>query len=84
MLIPVILSCGSGTRLWPLTRELYPKQLLPLVGKQTMLQETGPIDYCGKATVVCDEVHRFIVAEQLRQVFSPATIILEPEGKNYV
>lgn len=86
MLIPVILSGGSGTRLWPLSRELYPKQLLPLAGKQTMLQETicrlAPIDDCGKAIVVCNEAHRFMVAEQLRQVSCSATIILEPEGKN--
>ena len=68
MLVPVILSGGSGTRLWPLSRELYPKQLLPLVGAETMLQDTarrlaglaesGPI-------VVCNEHHRFMVAEQL-------------------
>lgn len=72
--------------MWPLSRELYPKQLLPLAGKQTMLQETicrlGSIGDCGKAIVVCNEAHRFMVAEQLRQVSCPATIILEPEGKN--
>jgi len=86
MLIPVILSGGSGTRLWPLSRELYPKQLLPLTAKQSMLQETicrlDPIADCGKVIVVCNESHRFMVAEQLRQVSCPATIILEPEGKN--
>jgi mannose-1-phosphate guanylyltransferase/mannose-6-phosphate isomerase len=86
MLIPVILSGGSGTRLWPLSRELYPKQLLPLVGDETMLQDTarrltglaeaGPI-------VVCNEHHRFMVAEQLRQVgATPTAIVLEPVGRN--
>ncbi len=86
MLIPVILSGGSGTRLWPLSRELYPKQFLPLVGTATMLQDTvqrlsglggaGPI-------VVCNEAHRFIVAEQLRQIGAPAgAIVLEPVGRN--
>jgi mannose-1-phosphate guanylyltransferase / mannose-6-phosphate isomerase len=86
MLIPVILSGGSGTRLWPLSRELYPKQLLPLVGEKSMLQETvqrlsgleagGPI-------VVCNDAHRFLVAEQLRQIGAqPAAIILEPVGRN--
>jgi mannose-1-phosphate guanylyltransferase/mannose-6-phosphate isomerase len=86
MLVPVILSGGSGTRLWPLSRELFPKQLLPLVGDETMLQDTvrrladlteaGPI-------VVCNEQHRFMVAEQLRQVaVTPAAIVLEPVGRN--
>ena len=86
MLIPVILSGGSGTRLWPLSRELYPKQFLPLVGEQTMLQDTvsrleglnaaGPI-------VICVEHHRFIVAEQLRQRdVTPTSIVLEPVGRN--
>jgi mannose-1-phosphate guanylyltransferase/mannose-6-phosphate isomerase len=87
MLIPLILSGGSGTRLWPLSRELYPKQLLPLVGKQTMLQETvarvvGLADL-GPPIVVCNESHRFMVAEQLREEGpSPQAIILEPVGRN--
>jgi mannose-1-phosphate guanylyltransferase len=63
MLIPVILSGGSGTRLWPLSRELYPKQLLPLVGKGTMLQETlarlAGVTDVGAPLVVCNESHRF-------------------------
>jgi mannose-1-phosphate guanylyltransferase/mannose-6-phosphate isomerase len=86
MLIPVILSGGSGTRLWPLSRELYPKQFLPLVGTKSMLQETlarlsglpaeAPL-------VVCNEQHRFIVAEQLRQIgVTAAGIVLEPVGRN--
>jgi mannose-1-phosphate guanylyltransferase/mannose-6-phosphate isomerase len=87
MLIPVILSGGSGTRLWPLSRELYPKQLLPLVGKGTMLQETlarvsGVADV-GAPIVVCNEQHRFLVAEQLREAGSDAAaILLEPVGRN--
>ena len=85
MLIPVVLSGGSGTRLWPLSRELYPKQLLPLVGERTMLQETvARLDgVAGVAApiVVCNESHRFMVAEQLRG--SPAqAIVLEPVGRN--
>ena len=87
MLVPVILSGGSGTRLWPLSRELYPKQLLPLVGKHTMLQETaarlsGLPDLAGPV-VVCNESHRFMVAEQLRESGADAqAIILEPVGRN--
>jgi mannose-1-phosphate guanylyltransferase/mannose-6-phosphate isomerase len=87
MIVPVILSGGAGTRLWPLSRELYPKQLLPLVGEQTMLQETvlrleGLADL-GAPLVVCNEAHRFMVAEQLRQVEQAAeTVILEPVGRN--
>ncbi|MBP9591415.1 MAG: NTP transferase domain-containing protein, partial [Steroidobacteraceae bacterium] len=85
MLIPVILSGGSGTRLWPLSRELYPKQLLPLVGERTMLQETvARLDgMAGVAApiVVCNESHRFMVAEQLRETGRPAqAIALEPVG----
>jgi len=87
MLIPLILSGGSGTRLWPLSRELYPKQLLPLVGERTMLQETVArvIGLPDLATpiVVCNESHRFMVAEQLREYGTPAqAIILEPVGRN--
>jgi len=87
VLIPVILSGGSGTRLWPLSRELYPKQLLPLVGKSTMLQETvarlsGVPDVSGPV-VVCNDSHRFTVAEQLREFGVPArAILLEPVGRN--
>ncbi|PZN28528.1 MAG: mannose-1-phosphate guanylyltransferase/mannose-6-phosphate isomerase [Proteobacteria bacterium] len=87
MLIPVILSGGSGTRLWPLSRELYPKQLLPLVGRGTMLQETlarvhGVADV-APPIVVCNESHRFLVAEQLRERGLDAqAILLEPTGRN--
>ncbi len=84
---PVILSGGAGTRLWPASRSLYPKQLLPLVGNQTMLQATATRlqDRCPLADssiVVCNEAHRFLVAEQLRQVGVSATLVLEPEGRN--
>ena len=87
MLIPVVLSGGSGTRLWPLSRELYPKQLLPLVGKGTMLQETvarvAGMDAVGPPIVVCNESHRFLVAEQLREFKGiQGQILLEPVGRN--
>jgi mannose-1-phosphate guanylyltransferase/mannose-6-phosphate isomerase len=87
MIVPVILSGGAGTRLWPLSRELYPKQLLPLVGERTMLQETlcrleGTPDLAAPL-VVCNESHRFMVAEQLRAIgHVPTAIILEPVGRN--
>src|SRR5215510_14180174 len=87
MLTPVILSGGAGTRLWPLSRELYPKQLLPLVTGRTMLQETaarleGLNDVVGPI-VVCNDAHRFMVAEQLRLLdITPQSIILEPVGRN--
>jgi mannose-1-phosphate guanylyltransferase / mannose-6-phosphate isomerase len=86
MLIPVILSGGAGTRLWPLSRELYPKQLLALLGARTMLQQTalrvGGLD-CAGPVVVCNEAHRFLVAEQLRALkITPRAIVLEPFGRN--
>jgi mannose-1-phosphate guanylyltransferase/mannose-6-phosphate isomerase len=86
MITPVILSGGAGTRLWPLSRELYPKQLLPLVGTRTMLQQTL-LRLDGLATsapvIVCNEAHRFLVAEQLRQLkIEPRATLLEPFGRN--
>src|SRR5215471_13364265 len=86
MLTPVILSGGAGTRLWPLSRELYPKQLLALTGKRTMLQQTA-LRLEGLAAtppvIVCNEAHRFLVAEQLRQLnVEPRAIVLEPFGRN--
>ncbi len=86
MLVPVILSGGAGTRLWPLSRELYPKQLLPLLGPRTMLQDTV-LRLAGLETaapvVVCNEEHRFLVAEQLRAIdCQPGAIVLEPAGRN--
>jgi mannose-1-phosphate guanylyltransferase/mannose-6-phosphate isomerase len=85
MLVPVILSGGAGTRLWPLSRELFPKQLLALVGPQTMLQATVQ-RLAGLETaapvVVCNEEHRFLVAEQLRSCgCQPGAIVLEPAGR---
>ena len=87
MIVPVILSGGSGTRLWPLSRSLYPKQLLPLTGDGTMLQETvrrlDGLEDLGAPVVVCNEEHRFLVAEQLRQIETfPSAMILEPVGRN--
>lgn len=84
---PVVLSGGSGTRLWPLSREHYPKQLLSLTGERTLLQQTVlRLDNLGDVadpTFVCNEEHRFLVAEQLRQVGrAPARILLEPAGRN--
>jgi len=83
---PVLLSGGSGTRLWPLSREAYPKQFLPLAGTETMLQATWSrvADVAGAAPiVVANEDHRFLVAEQLRQVGAPTpSILLEPVGRN--
>jgi mannose-1-phosphate guanylyltransferase/mannose-6-phosphate isomerase len=86
MLTPVILSGGAGTRLWPLSRELYPKQLLALTGERTMLQQTA-LRLEGLAAtapvVVCNDAHRFLVAEQLRQVnIEPRAMVLEPFGRN--
>jgi mannose-1-phosphate guanylyltransferase/mannose-6-phosphate isomerase len=86
MLVPVILSGGAGTRLWPLSRELHPKQLLALVGPRTMLQETvqrlAGLE-AAAPMVVCNEAHRFLVAEQLRAIdCKPRAIVLEPAGRN--
>src|SRR6476620_5807127 len=83
---PVLLSGGSGTRLWPLSREAYPKQFLPLAGDDTMLQATWQrvADIAGAAPiVVANEEHRFLVAEQLRQIgVATPSILLEPVGRN--
>jgi mannose-1-phosphate guanylyltransferase/mannose-1-phosphate guanylyltransferase/mannose-6-phosphate isomerase len=86
-MIPVILSGGSGTRLWPLSRGQYPKQFLPLVSRYTMLQETirrlDGIADLQAPIAVCNEDHRFMLAEQLWEIgIKPAAIILEPVGKN--
>jgi mannose-1-phosphate guanylyltransferase / mannose-6-phosphate isomerase len=87
LLIPVILSGGSGTRLWPLSREMYPKQLLALTGKQTMLQETvkrlAGIAGAEAPILVCNEAHRFTVAEQIHALgLKASAILLEPAGRN--
>jgi mannose-1-phosphate guanylyltransferase/mannose-6-phosphate isomerase len=87
-LVPVILSGGSGSRLWPLSRELYPKQLLPLTGNGlTLLQQTmGRLEGLAELSaplVICNAQHRFLVAEQLlQQGLSGSRIILEPMGRN--
>ncbi|GAW95546.1 MULTISPECIES: mannose-1-phosphate guanylyltransferase/mannose-6-phosphate isomerase [Colwellia] len=82
---PAIMCGGSGTRLWPLSRALYPKQFLPLVNDTSMLQDTLlrlPKNSCDPV-FICNEEHRFLVAEQVRQLSqSQGTILLEPEGRN--
>jgi mannose-1-phosphate guanylyltransferase/mannose-6-phosphate isomerase len=87
MLTPVILSGGVGSRLWPLSREHYPKQLLALIGEHTLLQDTVlRLEGLGERAapfIVCNEHHRFLVAEQLRAInIIPSDIILEPVGRN--
>jgi len=86
VLQPVILSGGSGTRLWPLSREQYPKQLLPLVGDDSLLQATvqrlARLPDVAEPLVVCNEEHRFVVAEQVRQLGRSGSILLEPIGRN--
>ncbi|MWP27196.1 mannose-1-phosphate guanylyltransferase/mannose-6-phosphate isomerase, partial [Escherichia coli] len=86
MLLPVVMAGGSGTRLWPLSRTLYPKQFLSLTSRLTMLQETlrrlEGVEH-RPALVICNEVHRFIVAEQMRNVnLANSGILLEPVGRN--
>ena len=86
-LIPVILSGGAGTRLWPLSREMFPKQLLALAGERTMLQETvarlAGVAGAAAPIIVCNEAHRFTVAEQIRELGAQASgILLEPVGRN--
>jgi len=85
-MLPVIMSGGSGTRLWPLSRKLFPKQFLPLSNENTMLQETlsrlEGLD-TQPPVVICNDEHRFIVAEQLRNSgIDKSDIILEPVGRN--
>jgi len=84
---PLILSGGSGSRLWPLSREEYPKQLLPLIHETSMLQDTiarlDGYDELEDPIIICNEVHRFLVAEQVRETGRLAgKIILEPVGRN--
>ncbi|MCU7867960.1 MAG: mannose-1-phosphate guanylyltransferase/mannose-6-phosphate isomerase [Candidatus Thiodiazotropha sp. (ex Lucinoma borealis)] len=87
MIIPVILSGGSGTRLWPLSRSAYPKQFIPLIDDHSLFQETvermSAVPDAGDVLVVCNEEHRFMVAEQIRQLDMKASgIMLEPVGRN--
>jgi len=90
-LYPVILSGGSGSRLWPLSREEFPKQLQPLTSERSLLQETalrlgsaqGGNFLLQPPIIVCNDAHRFVVAEQLRAVgIEPKAIIIEPQGRN--
>jgi mannose-1-phosphate guanylyltransferase/mannose-6-phosphate isomerase len=86
-IIPVILSGGSGTRLWPLSRKQYPKQYLPLVSDKTMLQETilrlNGLDGLASPVIICNVDHRFLVAEQCQQIgITNPIILLEPIGRN--
>ncbi len=85
-LVPVILAGGSGTRLWPLSRQLYPKQFLALVGRETMLQDTvrrlAGLAGVGAPLVVCNDEHRFLAADQLREIHAGGTVVLEPVGRN--
>ena len=86
-IIPVILAGGTGTRLWPLSRKLYPKQYLPLTEERTMLQATierlQGLDNLAEPIIICNSEHRFLVAEQLQQIdLENATILLEPVGRN--
>ncbi|MGH7120953.1 MAG: mannose-1-phosphate guanylyltransferase/mannose-6-phosphate isomerase [Acetobacteraceae bacterium] len=84
--VPVILSGGAGTRLWPLSRESYPKQLWSLVSERTLIQDTalravGP--EFAPPIIVCNEAHRFLIAEQMQgAAIAGARIVLEPEGRN--
>lgn len=85
MIQPVILSGGSGTRLWPLSREQMPKQFLRLTSSQSLLQQTlsrlaGLTDTAP--LLMGHHSHRFLMAEQLREIEQNATIVLEPEGRN--
>ena len=85
---PVILSGGSGTRLWPLSRSQHPKQLLPLIGgEETLLQATARrvanLEGAAAPLVVANEGHRFVIAEQLREIgIRPSHLLLEPTGRN--
>ena len=87
-MIPVVLCGGVGSRLWPLSRGMYPKQLLPLAHDElTMLQQTlqrtGGITDISPPIIVCNEEHRFMVGDQVQQLqVRDATILLEPEGRN--
>src|SRR5271167_1162746 len=84
---PVILSGGSGSRLWPLSRKAYPKHLLPLVSHYSLLQETAlrvaDAERFEPPVLICNDEYRFAIGEQLREVgIAPRAIVLEPQGRN--
>src|ERR1700722_7641389 len=84
---PVILSGGSGTRLWPMSRTLYPKQILPLVGDHSLLQQAAlrvdGISVFAAPLIIANEEHRLIIAEQRREIgLAPQGLLLEPVGRN--
>ena len=83
---PVILSGGTGTRLWPLSRASLPKQLLALNGARTMIQDTvlrAAVPNAQAPILICGEGHRFLVAEQMQAIgVAPKTIVLEPVSRN--
>lgn len=85
MIKAVVMAGGSGARLWPLSRAVHPKQFLKLNGEDTMLQSTmkrlSGLDVSSSVTI-CNDEHRFFVAEQLREIDKLGSIILEPMGKN--
>ena len=83
MIIPIVLAGGSGTRLWPLSRTQFPKQFISLDGEHTMLQQT--VQRLGNVEaifLICNEEHRFLAAEQMRQLGQQSSIYLEPVGRN--
>src|SRR3954463_10951020 len=87
--VPVLLAGGSGTRLWPLSREQYPKQFLSFLGQQSLFQNTAlrvrTLAGVAPPVVIGSQAHRFLIAEQLRAIAAEATsILLEPEGRNTV
>lgn len=83
-LYPAIMCGGSGTRLWPLSRNLFPKQFISLVNNTSMLQDTIARlpQACNSPIFICNEAHRFTVAEQIQSIGTKGSILLEPEGKN--
>jgi len=85
MITPVVMAGGTGSRLWPLSRSMYPKQFLNIVGEQTMIQDTvtrlNNLD-ASSPVVICNNEHRFLVAEQFQQINKNGSIILEPVGRN--
>ena len=85
-IVPVILCGGSGSRLWPVSRQLLPKQFLPLVTDRTLLQDTAlrakDATQCARMLVICNEAHRFLVRDQLAEIGLEARIVLEPAGRS--